>query len=247
MSYCIIVPCFNEGKRILINDYLEFVNQNPDFHLLFVDDGSTDNTYHIIDQLSKQSENIQACQLKNNSGKAEAIRYGINKVINEECYDKFGYLDADLAIPFSEVLRLKTKLEEGYDFAFSSKKITEDSNLEYKFKRYFIGRVLSLMVRASLKTKIYDTQCGCKLMTRELARVAFAEKFINPWLFDIEIIWRMILKLGKSFMQEKMIEVPVKRLIDRGSSRIKATDLLSLPFDFLKIHLHYTKHKKSNK
>ena len=246
MTYCIVVPCYNESQRLLSTDYLQFVKEYPEFHLIFVDDGSTDNTFEIIEDLSKQSANISAIKQSKNTGKAQAIRFGMEHIINQP-FDCIGYLDADLAIPFSELLRLKDKLGNGYDFVFSSKKVTEGSDLEYKFKRYFVGRVLSSMVKMSLKTSIFDTQCGCKLMIKDVAKVAFKDPFINSWLFDIEILWRLIIEHGNTYIEEKTLEVPVMKLIDRGSSRIKATDLISLPFQFIKIHLHYRKLKRSTR
>ena len=246
LKYCIIIPCFNEEKRILTDEFLDFVNSHPNCNFLFVDDGSKDLTSEVISNLSNQSNQIDGLILDKNSGKAEAIRAGMNNVIKKNTYDCLGYLDADLAIPFSELERLMGKVDEGFQFVFSSKKPTKNSELEIKFKRYFVGRVLSSMVRFSLKLKIYDTQCGCKLMTSELASLSFKDKFISSWLFDIELIWRIIISRDRAFFREKAIEIPVKKLIDRGSSRIKISDLFSLPFEFLKIHSYYSKLKRAN-
>ena len=245
LKYCIIIPCFNEEKRILTDEFLEFAETHPNCNFLFVDDGSIDQTSQVINYLSNQSNQIEGLILESNFGKAEAIRQGMLSIVDKKHYDCLGYLDADLAIPFSELERLMNKLVDGFHFVFSSKKATADSELEIKFKRYFVGRVLSSMVRLSLKLKIYDTQCGCKLMIGELASLSFKEKFISSWLFDIELIWRIIIAKGRTYFKEKAIEIPVKRLIDRGSSRIKISDLFSLPFEFLKIHSYYSKLKRA--
>ncbi len=247
LKYTIVVPCFNEGKRILTDEYLKFLNANPEFNFLFVDDGSIDNTKEVLSTLFSQTDKIQVIALKKNQGKAQAIYNGVQNILNNNSANFIGYLDADLAIPFSEVLRLKEKISQGYEIAFSSKKPTQGSDLEIKFKRYFVGRVLSTMVRFSLKLKIYDTQCGCKLMTKELAKIGFEKPFTSSWLFDIELFWRIITVKGRFFFNTKSVELPVKRLIDRGGSRIKITDLFSLPFEFLKIHSYYSKLQKKGK
>ncbi len=244
LKYCIIIPCFNEEKRILTNEYIAFVQNNPNFNLFFVDDGSTDNTSQVVNNLTLKSSQIKCLILKKNSGKGEAIRLGINSAIEMLDFDYYGYFDSDLAIPLSELIRLTEKIEQGYEFAFSSKKPSQGSELEIKFKRYFIGRVLSKMVSTSLKLKIYDTQCGCKLISKELTSLIFRDKFMSAWLFDVELIWRIIVTKGRVFFNEKAIEVPVKKIIDRGSSRIKISDLFSLPFEFLRIHSYYTKLQK---
>ena len=55
------------------------------------------------------------------------------------------------------------------------------------------------------------------------------------------LIWRIIIQHGRGFFKLKAIEVPVRTIVDRGASRIKIVDLFFLPFQFLKIHLHYSK------
>jgi glycosyltransferase involved in cell wall biosynthesis len=240
LKYCIVIPSFNEEPRILTADFIEFVNSNKDFHFLFVNDGSTDKTLNILQDLVQKSDQMSLLDLPSNCGKAEAIRKGMEISLAKNKFDFLGYLDADLAIPLNELLRLKKLAETNYEFVFSSKKSTPDNELEVKFKRYFIGRTLSAMVGLSLKVDVYDTQCGCKMMSNKIAQVAFKEPFISSWLFDIEIFWRIINSFGRAFMVSSYKEVPVNKLIDRGGSRIKISDLISLPFEFLKIHFHYS-------
>jgi glycosyltransferase involved in cell wall biosynthesis len=240
LKYCIVVPAFNEETRILTDDFIEFLNSNNDFHFLFVNDGSTDKTLDVLKDLVDKSEQMNLLDLPLNCGKAEAIRKGMEISLAKNEFDFLGYLDADLAIPLNELLRLKKLAESNYEFIFSSKRSTPDNELEVKFKRFFIGRTLSTMVGLSLRLDVYDTQCGCKMMSNKIAQVVFKEPFISSWLFDIEIFWRIINSFGRTFIISSFKEVPVNKLIDRGGSRIKMSDLVSLPFEFLKIHFHYT-------
>tara|TARA_R110001592_G_scaffold61993_4_gene189426 strand:- start:2068 stop:2799 length:732 start_codon:yes stop_codon:yes gene_type:complete len=239
-KYCIVIPSFNEETRILTDDFIDFADCNKDFHFLFVNDGSTDKTLNVLKNIVDKSEQMSLLDLPLNCGKAEAIRKGMEISLAKNEFDFLGYLDADLAIPLNELLRLKKLSESNYEFIFSSKKNTPNNKLEVKFKRFFIGRTLSKMVGLSLKLDVYDTQCGCKLMSNKIAQVVFKEPFISSWLFDIELFWRIMNNFGKEFFVSSSKEVPVKKLIDRGSSRIKIADLISLPYEFLKIHLHYS-------
>ncbi len=138
-KYCIVIPCFNEERRILTDDFINFIEHNSDFHFLFVNDGSTDRTLDVLQNLAEKSEQISLLHLPTNTGKAEAIRQGMLLCLNKNTFYYFGYLDADLAIPFTELLRLKELSKTNYEFVFSSKKQTEDSELEIKFKRYFMA------------------------------------------------------------------------------------------------------------
>ena len=59
MKVVIINPCYNEADRLDVNKFIDYLSQNTHPHFLFVDDGSTDNTSRIINQiLSKFSSLI---------------------------------------------------------------------------------------------------------------------------------------------------------------------------------------------
>ena len=62
-KYCIVIPCFNEEKRILTDDFINFIGQNNDFHFLFVNDGSTDKTLNALQGLVKKSEQMSLLDL----------------------------------------------------------------------------------------------------------------------------------------------------------------------------------------
>lgn len=244
---CIIIPCFNEQSRILGDDFLAFLNTNNNFSFVFVDDGSTDDTYLALKKLSNKHDRISCYRLQQNCGKAEAVRYGMNQVINEE-FNYYGFIDADLAIPLDEMGKLYNELisTKNIEFVYSSKNSNLNKELEMKFKRFFVGRVLSILVKWSLKIDVYDTQCGCKLMTKKIAEISFKDKFLSPWLFDIEIFWRLINVFGRAYILEKTKEIPLDNLYNRGSSKVRIADLIKLPVEFLKIHNYYKKRTSVN-
>jgi glycosyltransferase involved in cell wall biosynthesis len=77
MKTGIIIPCYNEEKRLDVTAFLNFIQKENDFHLCFVNDGSNDNTIDIL-------KDIQSCNplqtsvidVKKNLGKAAAVRTG---------------------------------------------------------------------------------------------------------------------------------------------------------------------------
>lgn len=236
---CVVIPCYNEHNRILGNDFLIFLRNHNNFSFVFVDDGSTDETFSVLERLSAQHERITSYKLDQNKGKATAVKFGIEKVIQAD-FSYYGFIDADLAIPLDELGRLHNEIkEEGIEFVYSSKNTKLNKNLEMKFKRFLVGRILAKMVKLSLKIDVYDTQCGCKMMTKDVVKIAFKDKFISSWLFDIEIFWRLINAFGVDYIQKKTKEVPLQQLFNRGSSKVHITDLLSLPIEFYKIHQFY--------
>jgi len=240
---CIIIPCYNESERILAAEFLTFVTENPNFTLLFVNDGSTDDTLNLLQKLSEQHAQINLLHLSKNVGKAEAVRTGILDALKNEHYSYVAFLDADLAIPLEEFKRLfeLTTANTHLEFTYLSKIRRVDAAVNQTYKRFLMGRILSAMTRLSLKLPVYDTQCGCKLFSKNIASAVFKLPFISVWLFDIEIFWRILTLKNRAYFTTNTLEVPLNKLMDRGSSKVSGKALFKLPFEFLKIHRTYTK------
>jgi glycosyltransferase involved in cell wall biosynthesis len=241
MQNCtVIIPCFNEANRFLKSDYLEFINAFSNFKILFVNDGSTDKTLEILEEFSNSNGRISYISFEKNQGKSEAVRLGMQEAFKNKT-NYYAFLDADLAIPFEEFLRLYeiTTSNTDLEFTFLSKIKRVGADVNQKYKRFLIGRILATMTRFSLKLPIYDTQCGCKLMKSDIAHLVFKEKFISAWLFDIEIFWRIINLKSRKYFKEHTLEVPLNKLIERGPSSISFKAFFKLPYEFYKIHRSY--------
>src|SRR5437868_14154596 len=103
-SFAIIIPCYNEAKRLHKNAFVQFISIHPDVHIYFVNDGSTDGTGNILKELQEQSLSISIINLQQNKGKGEAIRAGMLQLYHE--YEYIGYLDADLSTSLEEFYNL---------------------------------------------------------------------------------------------------------------------------------------------
>ncbi len=113
------------------------------------------------------------------------------------------------------------------------------STIKRNTKRFFIGRIIATFISNILDLKVYDTQCGCKIFSKELAAQLFREKFISKWLFDVELFKRMLAIYGKETALEKMIEIPLKKWIDKGDSKVKFSYFFKLWVDLIKINNAY--------
>ena len=113
-SLCIIIPCYNEAKRLPVGEFEEYLNNEHTANFYFVNDGSKDDTLFILDNLKHKYPNkISIITLPKNMGKAEAIREGINEVlISENIYDYIGFFDADLSTPLSEIVNFEKYITE---------------------------------------------------------------------------------------------------------------------------------------
>ena len=106
-SNVLVVPCYNEAPRLASEPWLEFVDEADRFSLLFVDDGSSDDTARVLERLCDQRPGRLAWKrLPQNLGKAEAVRAGVLEAF-ERTPDTIGFWDADLATP-SRPLRISS-------------------------------------------------------------------------------------------------------------------------------------------
>ena len=104
MAKCIIVvPCYNEAKRLNVAAFHEFAAQGHRQTFLFVNDCSTDDTHDVLKTLRRSDRRRFAMlDLPRNSGKAEAVRQGMLKALTQN--PAFvGYWDADLATPLDAI------------------------------------------------------------------------------------------------------------------------------------------------
>ncbi|SHG66104.1 Glycosyltransferase involved in cell wall bisynthesis [Flavobacterium fluvii] len=238
----IVIPCYNEEKGISNNEYSNFLNNNPEAFICFVNDGSKDNTLGVLNALKeKHPTQIDVLSLKKNSGKAEAVRAGINYCNTNYRHQYIGYLDADLATTLEEFIELRNYLQGEIVFSFGSRIRKIGSTIKRENSRFLIGRVVATFISNILDIKVYDTQCGSKLFTKEISEILFKKEFISRWLFDVEIFFRMIHLFGKEKAIKKMIEVPLKLWVEKGDSKVKFTYGIKLWFDLFEIQRKYQK------
>ena len=236
----IIIPCYNEASRFPVNRFVSFVKKNFAASIYFVNDGSSDNTDSILEDLRiKFPKHISIINQEKNEGKAAAVRLGINSALKNNKFDRFAFLDADLSTSIEECLLLSEKVTKETFFVFGSRIKKLDNNIQRKAYRFIIGRVIATFISKMLRLPIYDSQCGCKIFSREWATLIFSEAFLTRWLFDVEIFYRLINHFGRNKIQTKILEVPLSAWIDSENSKVSIFYGIKVWFDLLKIYSHY--------
>ena len=235
-NVCIIIPCYNEEKGLVVKKYSHFIEENPDVLICFVNDGSTDNTLEIIEGLKNRfPKQVVVHNLANNVGKAEAIRNGMHFCHENYQFDYIAYLDADLATSLEECLSMTSYLNNKITFVFGSRIKRIGAVIERNYFRFVVGRIIATSISYILKLDVYDTQCGCKVFSKELAEAVFKEPFISKWLFDVEIFDRIIKFYGRTNVLNKMMEVPLVKWVDAGDSKVKTSYFFKLWVDLYQI------------
>jgi glycosyltransferase involved in cell wall biosynthesis len=245
---CLIVPCYNEEKRLDLEAFALFLEEHKTFELLFVDDGSLDQTALKLEQFAKSSDRVALLILPRNAGKAEAVRQGVLKAIEKNSYEFIGYVDADLATPLGEMLSFVELLKNKYSYqiALGSRWKRLGANIDRKIMRHYLGRIFATVVSLIFNLNVYDTQCGAKLMRNQNLLKIFDTPFVSPWFFDIEILRRFQLYYPTVEVDQWAVEIPLQNWKEIGDSRIKTFDFVKAPFALLKIRNHYNRQKSTS-
>jgi glycosyltransferase involved in cell wall biosynthesis len=233
----IVIPCYNESTRLPVKTIEEYLTANANVSFILIDDASTDDTAELIRALADKHDRVDALYQPLNSGKAEAVRRGINTALeNSPAY--VGYWDADMATPLSEINNFLSFFNTcDYSAVFGCRLARLGAKIYRKDTRHFIGRVFATAVSNLLRIKVYDTQCGAKIFTAGLAREIFAQPFITRWLFDVELLKRIIKLHGREKTAKIVYEYPLMHWQDVGGSKLKLSTMLKTPLYLMQIFL----------
>jgi len=182
--------------------------------------------------------------MKKNGGKSEAVRQGILLSLAQENYSYIGYWDADLATPLNEIQHLDEMIEKFHQPTLlmgSRIKTLGMTNIQRKAHRHYVGRIIATLISKILNIGVYDTQCGAKLIKASDAGKLMSEKFISRWLFDVELLFRIMKMYPNKPAEQIIIEIPLNNWIEKGDSKISATYFLKIPIELLRIHWRYRK------
>ena len=206
-SLSIVIPIFNEEKRILksllkLNSFIIKIKKKIKVQIIFVNDGSTDKTIILLKKfLIKKKINNKIVKLKKNLGKGAALKTGV-------FYADYGWIltcDSDMSVPVNQIIIWikKNYINKNCDIYFGSR--SHNNSIVYaRNYRKILGSIFNFIIKNFLEIKINDTQCGYKLYKNKLAKKIFKRLTLNRFEHDLEIIL-----IAKQFKKE-IVELPVK-------------------------------------
>lgn len=238
----LVVPCFNEEHRLPVDELRQFRMDGVRTELLFVNDGSSDGTLRLLESLRDEGPSrFSVLNLERNSGKAEAVRRGIVAALDRQP-DFVGFWDADLATPLSELggfLKVFAGRPE-IEMVFAARVRLLGRSISRNPARHYFGRVGATLISSSLGLAVYDTQCGAKLFrSGDLMREIFAAPFLSRWIFDVEIIARLVRQRGRDAAARAIYELPIMVWHDVKGSKVRSTDFFRALKDLVRIHRAY--------
>ncbi len=244
----VVIPCYNEEERLLSKEFIDYIDENSGYHLCFVNDGSKDKTLEVLNNLQKGREDfITVYDCEKNGGKAEAVRLGMLHMAQKEDLDYIGFLDADLSTDLADFDDLvKTIQTSDFKIVSGSRISRMGANITKESARKIISMTINFIIRKILKMDFKDTQCGAKIFSKDVIKIAFGEKFVTQWIFDVEIFKRMSIHYGLKRAKEFLCEQPLKRWIHADGSKLSMKDSIKIVMQLGQIAWVY-RSKKSNK
>ena len=198
ISVSIIIPCFNEVKTIkkVINNILEMKFEN--LEIIVVDDGSTDGSHELLNEISKE-KNIILLSHKKNFGKGFAIRTALEKINNEIVIIQ----DADLEYNPKDYPALLLPFKEtNADIVYGSRFLGSQKYTRIHFFWHFLAnKLLTFICNLLANLNMSDMETGYKLFKKDVIKsIKIEEKS-----FGVEP--EITLKLAKK--NYKFFEVPI--------------------------------------
>lgn len=240
MKTGIIIPCYNEAKRLNITAFVHFIRSEEDYHLCFVNDGSKDGTLQVLEAIQRQCpERISVIDVKQNAGKAAAVRSGARYLYNKSDIGYIGFVDADLSTDFTDFKKLVQSLKEDNKLQLVYGSRRKGGEIKRNFFRNLLSNIIKSIIYLILGLPIEDTQCGAKVFRKEIIPIAYDQPFMTRWLFDVEIFIRLKKQFGRNKVMELIKEQALDRWVHVEDSKLSVKDSLLIPYRLITIWMAY--------
>jgi glycosyltransferase involved in cell wall biosynthesis len=188
-SLLLLMPAYNEERRIepVLRDYAQFFakNYSGKFQLVVVLNGCTDDTLGVVQKVGAEFPSVRPLEFKRPIGKGGALIEGFKLAAQGELT---GYVDADGATPPRAFLELVEHIA-GADCVVGSRWLPESVIHQAQAdSRRFASRAFHFIVQVLFWLNIHDTQCGAKVMKREVVEKVHDNLRIADMAFDINLL-----------------------------------------------------------
>jgi len=162
-SISIIVPVLNEEGSLdkFYNETTKSLNEYSNWEIIFIDDGSDDESYNIMRKLADEDNRVSIIQFFKNFGKADALSEGFKQANGKIVIT----IDADLQDDPAEIPRLVEKIQEGWDVVSGWKKDRKDP-----ISKRLPSKLFNMVTRFLTGIKIHDFNCGLKAYRRKVVK-----------------------------------------------------------------------------
>lgn len=237
----IVVPCYNEEKMIelfyqeLMKTISEFEN-DYNYEIIFVDDGSKDKTLQKLRQIKKQNNNIRIISFSRNFGKESAIYAGLS---NSEG-DYVVLMDADLQHPPQTIIEMLKEINNGYDVVATKRKNRKGeplikrlfSKMFYKIMKHFIPIEQGVQDFRLMKREVVDSILSLEEYNR-FSKGIFSWVGFKTKYMTIENIKRPIGKTKWSF--GKLFSYAIEGIVSFTTAPLRISTIIGTLISVLSI------------
>jgi glycosyltransferase involved in cell wall biosynthesis len=178
MYLSILIPLYNEANSLPeLNDWIHRSIKpiTTDYEVIFIDDGSRDRSWQVLQEICKQNEKVQALQFIKNYGKSQALHAGFEKAQGEYV----ATMDADLQDSPAEIPLLIDQLEkEDLDLISGWKRKRYDSY----FMKNLPSKLFNWVAWRTSGVKIHDFNCGLKVYKNEVVKAINVQGEMHRYL-----------------------------------------------------------------
>ncbi|WP_426429882.1 glycosyltransferase family 2 protein [Winogradskyella sp. HB-48] len=166
MNISVVIPLLNERDSLKeLHDWIVSVMQSNSFsyEILFIDDGSTDNSWQVISQLVDQNPNVKGIRFLKNFGKSQALHAGFAAAKGDVVIT----MDADLQDNPDEIPELYNMItDDGFDLVSGWKKKRFDSVITKNLP----SKLFNWAARCTSGVKLHDFNCGIKAYSNTVVK-----------------------------------------------------------------------------
>jgi glycosyltransferase involved in cell wall biosynthesis len=235
MDLSIIVPLYNEEESLPeLCEWIERVCTEHSFsyEIIMVDDGSTDDSWKVIQQLRNEDNRVKGIKFQRNYGKSAALNEGFKTAHGEVIIT----MDADLQDSPDEIPGLRKMIvDEGYDLVSGWKKVRHDNTLTKNIPSKFFNAV----TRQVSKIRLHDFNCGLKAYRKKVVKSIEVYGEMHRYI-PVLAKWAGFKKIGEKVVEHHARKYGVTKF---GWNRFinGFLDLLSISFvgKFSKKPMHF--------
>lgn len=216
MTISIIIPAYNEELLIesTVGSISEFLVENfNEGEIIIVNDGSTDRTQAVLENLIAKNSgkiNLKLINNKQNRGKGYSIKQGILQSVGKVRV----FIDADLPFKLVGIREIHKRIMNGDDIVIGDRNNPESELMNVNPIRKLAGTVYSAFVQLLVSGGITDTQCGLKGFSDKAAQFIFSRTTIDGFGFDVEV-----LRIGQKH-SFSISRLPIRMENNRLNSRV---------------------------
>jgi dolichol-phosphate mannosyltransferase len=201
---CLIIPTYNEKENVaqVISRIQVLRDKLPvQLFLIVVDDGSSDGTFQVVQEIMEKSDNLRLIERPHLSGIGSAYVDGFALGLAEDGFDFFGEMDADLQHPPEILTEMSKAAKQGVDVVIASRYVRGGGSVGWSLARRLVSRSANFLARICVRAPVADLTSGFRIISvRAIKGLLETRLSTRGYAFQIESLY-VYRKMGLNFSE----------------------------------------------